>query len=154
MSTRSVVARPLDGGFEGRYIHSDGYPSGVGRDLHTLVLRDGVEKVREVMIEQHYGWSYTAPGAATEPSSLGERGKVVPGYGLAYTDTVIDMNGAPYQQATEDKWIRNDTDDGMCEYAYVLNDKSIAVLINEDTWKHVTDIDYTADLSTWDEVKA
>lgn len=30
MSTRSAIARPAGDGWEGRYHHFDGYPSGVG----------------------------------------------------------------------------------------------------------------------------
>jgi hypothetical protein len=34
MSTRSIVARPdAEHGWEGRYVHSDGYPTGVGKHL-------------------------------------------------------------------------------------------------------------------------
>ena len=34
MSTRSVIARPTETGFLGRYHHWDGYPAGLGATLY------------------------------------------------------------------------------------------------------------------------
>lgn len=57
MSTRSCIARPIGDEWEGRYHHSDGYPTGLGADLWQLVQRNGVEWARRVLIDEHAGWS-------------------------------------------------------------------------------------------------
>lgn len=57
MSTRSAFGTISNGTFKGRYIHSDGYPGGVGLELAALIQRDGVDRVLEVVTKEHYGWS-------------------------------------------------------------------------------------------------
>lgn len=57
MSTRAIVAEPYGDTWRGRHTHSDGYPTGRGRHLWALVKRDGLEKVRQTMIHDYYGWS-------------------------------------------------------------------------------------------------
>lgn len=63
MSTRSSVGIPTHGGdsWKGRYVHSDGYPSGMGPVLRALVQRDGWERVGEVICVEHAGWSNLNP---------------------------------------------------------------------------------------------
>ena len=57
MGTRSLVLKPHGDGFEGRYVHFDGYPTGVGIALLRIVKRDGLEKARKIIIDDHYYWS-------------------------------------------------------------------------------------------------
>ena len=57
MGTRSLVLKPHGDGFEGRYVHYDGYPTGVGIALLRIVKRDGLEKARKTIIDDHYYWS-------------------------------------------------------------------------------------------------
>lgn len=60
MGTRSVVAKPVGDGFEGRYVHWDGYPSGVGASLwkarqeHFSTVE---EMVTYLIDEEPVGWS-------------------------------------------------------------------------------------------------
>lgn len=61
MSTRSIIARPLGDGFEGRYCHSDGYPSGVGKHLHEqfhTAFGGDLDAMIATMIDgEEIGWS-------------------------------------------------------------------------------------------------
>lgn len=61
MSTRSVIARKTEQGFEGVYHHWDGYPAGLGRTLYQAYNgyfgRD-LDKMLAFLIDQHpAGWS-------------------------------------------------------------------------------------------------
>lgn len=61
MSTRSVIARKTEQGFQGVYHHWDGYPSGLGRTLYQAYNshfgRD-LDKMLVFLIDQHpAGWS-------------------------------------------------------------------------------------------------
>lgn len=61
MSTRSAIARPAGDGWEGRYHHWDGYPTGLGSELWSLFhgrFEGDVEAMRRVLIDEHpAGWS-------------------------------------------------------------------------------------------------
>lgn len=133
MGTRSVVAIPYarKTGWRGRYIHWDGYPSGVGRTLHKIVRRDGRDKAVRVLVEDHAGWS-SVNGEADPKVGLGMddgRFEAVPGYGTAYTTTKLNIFGEKnYQQARKSDWIRHDGDDCGTEYAYVLRANGMVVL--------------------------
>lgn len=142
MSTRSVVAAADgDAWTRGRYVHSDGYPDGVGRTLWTLVARDGVEAVLRVITEEHYGWSNlhasqpdikgvrVSPKATFGTYEYGSPQQValvlrkggmygdgrfgnVPGYGIAYT--------THQGQSNADKWVEFNGDNWGTEWAYAL----------------------------------
>lgn len=61
MSTRAIVARPTDDGWEGIYNHSDGYPTHLGKTLHNGCREffDGnVERMLKFLLDEHpSGWS-------------------------------------------------------------------------------------------------
>ena len=73
MSTRSVIARPMGDGFNGRYHHWDGYPSGLGAELYWLAQPNDyramaglpptpwngdIEAMLKVLLDDHpAGWS-------------------------------------------------------------------------------------------------
>lgn len=151
MSTYAAVARPLDNGFEGRYVHSDGSPRYLGVVLVWLVVLHGVDDVRRVLIDEHYGWSLLDPyRSATDENSLGERAVNVPGWGLAYTDTPLThapwgTPQNPYRQTSAGDWCRHDNDPDV-DYTYVLNDNALTVLQNQNDgqWDHLGDIPYAA----------
>ena len=85
MSTRSVIARPVEGpegSFEGRYHHSDGYPSGVGKCLwelaHTQFAGDTRAMLRVLLDDHKAGWSsifgdFPSPADFSEPSGYDGR---------------------------------------------------------------------------------
>jgi hypothetical protein len=119
MGTRSVVAIPHHDGWHGRYVHWDGYPSGVGAALHQIVTRDGHDHAVRTLTAEHFGWSSitgeTDP-ELTMPGHSAARYTAVPGYGIAYT---------PAEQS--DEWVRHDGSDWGTEWAYVLGPDTITV---------------------------
>lgn len=130
MGTRSVVAVPTaDGGWKGRYVHWDGYPSGVGAALARIVQRDGYDMAVRTLTQDHYGWSSVGSenGAGLDPGYIGGRFVAVPGYGVAYSHA---------EQG--DEWITPDGDSSGTEYAYVLHPDSVRVL--ERCWSEWRDL--------------
>lgn len=121
MGTRSVVAVQQGDDFKGRYIHWDGYPSAVGESLLAIVQRDGVERARQVLTEENYGWSNLAPAGAQLGAGYDDgRFALVEGYGVAYTT----KDG----QSSESDWILGSGDDSGTEWAYILSDDELVVL--------------------------
>ena len=55
MGTRSIVGAEIGDKTEGRYVHWDGYPEGVGRAVARIVLRDGYERAVKTLMLDHYG---------------------------------------------------------------------------------------------------
>lgn len=83
MSTRSVITRTP--GKPGRYVHHDGYPTGVGASLFRIVKRDGIRKARRVLTAEHFGWSSVDDTTTADFHNDPERFVLVPGYGVAYS---------------------------------------------------------------------
>jgi hypothetical protein len=66
MSTRAVIARQTSDGWEGIYQHSDGYPTGLGRELwrslHSPEYNGDIARFLNDVIDAHPGgWSHFAP---------------------------------------------------------------------------------------------
>lgn len=68
MSTRAVIARQTKDGWEGVYQHSDGYPTGLGKELWRAVHEhDSLETFLGDVIDAHPGgWSHFAPSVPRE----------------------------------------------------------------------------------------
>ena len=114
MSTRSITGiwnTEVDPVGVGVYCHSDGYPEGRLPDLKRMIVRDGPEKVVETILSAKWGgWSYLFTDY-TE-NRLGDRARLVPGYGLMFLDGKEDK---PIKDAdlAEDGW--------WCEYRYYID---------------------------------
>jgi len=132
MGTSSCIAIPLDNGFKGRYVHWDGYPTAMAASLNAIVRRDGVELTRTVLIVNHYSWSSVDSDQAEKEPSFPERFAIVPGYGECHTDVAAN------------DWILSQDPAGDIEWAYILNDDRISVLMAvDDKWVHVGDVLHT-----------
>jgi len=147
MSTRSVIALPHGDAWRGRYVHSDGYPTYMGRTLFALVRRDGLDAVIETIVTgEHYGWSslsatqpvikgvtpdkearwgtagYVASLFSTDDDQVGYysdgRFANVPNYGIAYT-----VKGG----ARANDWHVPDPD-AWTEWAYVMTAEGLLVI--------------------------
>ena len=122
MATRSVVAIPAGDGWIGRYVHWDGSPDSRVPVLLDLIARDGIDRVRQTIVSDNYGWSHLHPEQGPEiAESWYQDGRfiAVPGYGLAYTREQADAD-PDYTDTTSDPvWI---------EYAYVLGTRTMTVL--------------------------
>lgn len=71
------------------YVHFDGYTEAKLPTLSKMIVRDGAEKVVETLLSARTGgWSYLNEDQPEDGGTglLGDRGRIVPGYGLAYTD--------------------------------------------------------------------
>lgn len=60
MSTRAVIARADGDTWAGRYQHSDGYPTGLGRDLWRVwhEYRNTDRMLHDIIDEHPTGWSH------------------------------------------------------------------------------------------------
>lgn len=149
MSTRSFVGKiNSDGTFKARYVHSDGYPTYLARQLLALVQRDDAEKVLSTVTEEHYGWSSlnaetpdiegVTPDrdadfrSAEYQASRFQDGRFanIPGYGIAYTT----QKG----QSSPDDWVEGgvnlDTEEGMgdfgwVEWGYLIDSEENSILV-------------------------
>jgi hypothetical protein len=136
MSTRSIVSKPDGDGWLGRYVHYDGYPSGVGQSLIEIVMRDGIETARRTIVDEHVYWSSINASEGMANPDL-TTGQVVPtgaqrelrphvtvvGYGDA------DLNS---ESADEDPdkpyWMLDPTSfDCDAEWHYILGDTALIV---------------------------
>lgn len=104
MSTHASIQRP--GAGRGRYVHFDGYPSGVGEQLWAIVKRDGVEKARQVLVDEHGEWR------CLHTSTIDTDG-AVEGYGEFYPETEANDPAAWW--------------DDM-EWNYVLEDEGLRIV--------------------------
>jgi hypothetical protein len=128
MGTRSVIAIPdAELGWQGRYCHWDGYPTGVGETLRQLVNRETYAIAVENLVHRHYGWSNlsTTEAGPLSPLYADGRFQVVLGYGTAYTE----VGG----QSSPDEWITPAGDDWGTEWCYLLGEDGIAVFENDWT---------------------
>lgn len=131
MSTRSIIATPRGDGWQGRYFHSDGYPTWNGRVLWELVQRDGLETVTDTLLMKHGGWSTLdnreGHDQLTDYNSDG-RFVGVPGYGIAYTSEPHPLYDMKHGQCSLDDWIKS-SDKGWVgtEWLYVLSPGGLVV---------------------------
>jgi hypothetical protein len=145
MSTRSVIAKPTEDGWVGRYCHSDGYPEHQVPELMRLVKEKGLDRCIDILINFNAGWSYlTSDPTLTEGFNDDGRFKTVSNYGIAYTTKIIPMPGQPnYQQARMEDWIVNTDTDTWCEWTYVLTPECIEVYENTvDGWTLYDTVSY------------
>ena len=125
MSTRSYIGNAKTKRVV--YSHFDGYPEAKLPELSTLINRDGPEKVVETILSARTGgWSVISPDSDTAgmENMLGERGRVVEGYGLAYTDLQTEEGEPTYigdgMSENDRIWI---------EYVYLIDPET-----GEITW--------------------
>ena len=111
MGTRSIIAVPTDDSWKGRYVHWDGYPANMGKELTAIIQRDGYETAVKVLTQDHKSWS----GINSNP--IDPQGHtLVPGYGVAHADIPAD----------DDPWILPGDED-WTEWVYLLLPFGIAV---------------------------
>lgn len=128
MSTRSIIARPVGDGFEGRYHHSDGYPTWLGRVLWRR-LHSGT--TRDYLLNAHpAGWSHLAdpdyPITRVPKAKWGSRA-------IRYDDANQDAcycHGGPYigKRSEPEQLLRHD-EDACQEWAYVISETFLTVLV-------------------------
>jgi catechol 2,3-dioxygenase-like lactoylglutathione lyase family enzyme len=146
MGTRSVVAVRHGDSWRGRYVHWDGYPSGVGQALweigNTEQFRDDRAPMFALLTQDHAGWS-TITGEDSPKLGLGYddgRFVAVPGIGVGYTSANID----------DDYWIEADGDNGGAEWCYVMTPAGIHVLEGRRNGEHAVGMFGFNEGATWE----
>ena len=97
MATRSAICiKDENGIIRGRYVHFDG--DLVGEQVSKIVQREGVERAIQVLIHDHWSWTYLDPAqlAGQLSSSYDDRFAAVEGYGAAMVDP---------EEASPNDWI-------------------------------------------------
>jgi len=122
MSTRSIVAKPAGDSWEGRYVHFDGYPTGVGQALFNSYhahFGGDIKAMREALIDaEPVGWS-----------DFGDYNLSLPGQWLAeFPSDEERPNTGPRSYSARGETPRNGEadvrrpEDGGEEWVYVLAD--------------------------------
>lgn len=181
MSTRAIIARITGDDFEGRYHHSDGYPSGLGRFLYRAWReqfgRDTRAMLRLLVDEHPAGWSSIQGSDLHKPAGYRERGVRHPGEPMReeYADlgewfTAHDAwertqgprcycHGDRHEEPEElarlsDAAYWRET---WCEWAYALNEERPLMLIYKvrgDQCIYVTTVRLDADEPDWAAIEA
>lgn len=146
MGTRSVVAQPQGDGWEGRYVHWDGYPlGGVGEAMFKAhEVLGGPAEMRRVLIDNEpAGWSILASKRVdfTMPPCW-------------YDGDFPDRHGPVSYTARGEEGgdlIRHDSEDCGCEWAYVIGDQCLSVFERaHDDDSHMTGMfGIGSDQATW-----
>lgn len=128
MSTNSTIARPTPNGlWEGRSVHSDGYPTGVGfelfRSYHDEFMQD-VEEMRTALIDDEpYGWSAICGFNLALPSQWTE--------GAYRIDPAVRRQMGPMgysQRGGESREPLIHPSDRFGSWTYVLEDEGLRVI--------------------------
>jgi hypothetical protein len=146
MSTHCVVARPKGSDWEGRYVHFDGYPSGAGHDLYVIAHQIGVERMLEIIIDEHPGgWNSLVGDWSQEPGYISRT------YTPDETATLPprcfchgDRNDPP------EPLLRPDTASSDIPYVYVIDGHLMRVCIGgRDVWREAAIVDLDGPEPDW-----
>ena len=168
MSTRAVIARETDKGWEGRYHHFDGYPSGLGKalfDLYNGYFGHDLAKMLKVLLDDHpAGWSdivgrnfRKAPGFVEDTSKWKDEDRP-----LCY------CHGDRHEEAQ--LLTRENASACGVEYAYVFSGAAITILSSycadghkmigmfgmgdeNATWREVAMLDLNSQEPDWEVIK-
>ena len=127
MGTRSIIGTPNDQGFEGRYVHWDGYPSGVGAAVfETYRQLADLDAVKAYAIRE------------------GQEG-----YWSSYYDPSTPSGDTGWHSDNGNSWA-NQTDDWGAEYAYLLTERGLDILENRvPGWQRIALVPWDAQDVDW-----
>jgi hypothetical protein len=161
MGTRGVIARHTgEGKFKGRYHHWDSYPSGLGKTLFHVRLKEfnsDTEAMLKFLLDDHIGWSSINDSDWKEEPGYGEEGP------QCYCHGERDELG---WWSTE-----KDASESGCEWAYVFKDTTMLILSSytssgnkmigmfgfgdpNATWKCVAMIDLDGEEPDWKAIES
>jgi len=123
VSTHSIIAIKTEEGFEGKYCHYDGYPTGVGISILEAIDHFGLKKAISVLTKEHKsGWSSMAgcdwslePTFDTHDTELGEERNP---RCACHGDLGQDWEG---NKIVAKKWTVDQDYDVICDWAYVFD---------------------------------
>lgn len=128
MGTRSIIAKPVGDTWEGRYVHWDGYPTGVGKALFEAFGKfESVEAMREALIDaEPVGWSILCGVDLTQPARWTDSLDEAPEERSALGPLSYSVRGeTPWKDGT-DADVRRPEDGGEA-WVYVLADGGLMV---------------------------
>lgn len=125
MSTNSVLAIQDGDGWRGRYCHSDGYPTHVGRVLWNEIKEAGFDAFEHFLVEGRgtHGVSDLDLGFLTAPVEKGWVDYGAPGNLRVYRDR-------PGEESLAPMWISHEPFD----WVYVATPEALTVLKGEKIW--------------------
>ena len=127
MSTRGIIARKTEEGWEGRYHHFDSYPTGLGAALYGLYnghCQKDAEAMLKYLIDDHTGWS----------SISGADFSMKAGFRRYEKDTDLDAPRGPecycHGERSEEGWMFRSGDEGFggAEFCYIIDGNMMTVL--------------------------
>lgn len=120
MATRGIIAVQRAGGFRGRYVHWDNYPSRLVDVLGSIAKREGLTQMVTTLINDNASWSVIDDEQGTEVGMLGyDKDNIIKGYGVIHSD----MN--PLDDLL---WFtEKSTDFAGAEYLYVIRGEGLEV---------------------------
>ncbi|MET9412156.1 hypothetical protein ABZX90_41540 [Streptomyces sp. NPDC002935] len=128
MPTRAIIARPVGGGFAGRYLHRDGAPDSAVWLLRDLVLNvhgGDIEAATRLLLDEHPNGWVSLPASDSDGECfchIGDDADLLDG-------ELLTQEGA----ASRD-----------LEYAYVLHRDHIAVLVPDGDGTNWTEVGQAA----------
>ena len=136
MGTRATIAKQTEkNAYIGRYIHFDGYPSGVGKGIINALEHFGLTKGKEVLLDEHpAGWSNIASCDWTQE--------------IGYVESIDAPNrDRPmcycHGDRNEEEWLIDSADsenDGWAEWVYVFNDSINSLMVYKKNYDSVQGI--------------
>lgn len=123
MGTRSVVAKAVGDSWEGRYVHWDGYPTGVGLSLVSNQMNIGTDAIITKLVDdERVGWSTIAgKDLRLDPTwyQPGESGPAPESY-------------TARGETNEQTWTPDDLPDISIEWLYVMSEAGVWVVPQHD----------------------
>ena len=136
--------KPTDDGMAARYCHWDGYPDWNGKVIFEIVQRDGVEKAREVLIDQHTYWSTLDSATLPEGTDANtEPGTKVPTDQQRWDRPNTYVVGYGEADLNEGDLITEDFGGSWCEWAYLIEDDGLRIGKIDSDIKWVLTIPWT-----------
>lgn len=131
MATRALIARKTENGWEARYHHWDGYPSGLGATLYDIygrVFQGDIDLMLKTLLDDHpAGWS-TINGADWD---------LEPGFNEYRSDRDDNLVDRPqcycHGDRDEEEWFftSDGKDFGGAEYCYVIDPDNLSMDVLE-----------------------
>jgi len=133
MSTRALIARKTDNGWEARYHHWDGYPAGLGKtlyDLHNGHFCGDAKKMLKVLIDEHEAWSTINDADFNIEPGFNENAVIEkPKRPQCYCHG--DRSEGPF-----DLILNIDKDFGGAEYCYVIDSRMDTMKVLERSYEN------------------
>lgn len=122
MGTRSTVGVKIKGGFCGRYVHWDGYPTGVGVFVAWMINERGPKATAEA-ITSEIAWSSLGEHPDLVKYQRNGCFRAVPGIGVCHTEEMFDEPREELLRTEWNTWNGRKYDErlGGCEWAYGID---------------------------------